>query len=350
MSHNNKAATLINELNIVDNQQQPTIDITLGMKLKNRFVIEELIATGGMGSIYKARDLRKEEAKDSNSHIAIKILGDEFRHHPKAFIALQRESRRIQNLSHPNIITVYDFDRDGDIVYMTMEYLHGTTLDKIIKNPTMQLSTERILSIARDIAKGLERAHQQGIIHSDLKPSNIFITHEGEVKLIDFGIARSAKRDDTLAGTATLFDAATLAAFTPAYASYEMIEGHAPDSRDDIYALSCILYELFTGKHPYQRMSAKVALEQKLKLKKPSNISNHIWKQLKRGLSLRAANRPYSAKAFVASFYKPKISWKLIASIVTPIIAATIFAGLFIHEVDRVHQITMMQYIQNNIN
>lgn len=344
-NENKKNKSIANDLHIVDNATDNEIEVTIGTTLNNRFVLEELLATGGMGSIYKARDLRKEEAKDSHSHIAIKVLSDEFRHHPQAFIALQRESRRIQNLSHPNIINVYDFDRDGDVVYMTMEYLRGTTLDKIIKNPTIQLSPGRIISIVHDIAYGLERAHQQGVIHSDLKPSNIFITNEGEVKLIDFGIARSAKRDDTLVGNVTVFDAASLSAFTPAYASIEMVEGYEPDPRDDVYALACITYELFTGKHPYQRMPAKTALEQKISPVKPRNISSHTWKQLKKGLSLRATYRPYSAKAFADNLPKPKHSWKLIASIVTPVLAACIFAGLFLYEVDRVHQHTMAQHM-----
>ncbi|MBX9705476.1 MAG: serine/threonine protein kinase, partial [Gammaproteobacteria bacterium] len=181
---------ILTEFAIKDNAEAELTTVQIGMQLKQRFVLEELLAIGGMGNVYKARDLRKEEAKDLNSTVAIKVLGDEFRYHPEAFVALQREARRIQQLAHPNIVTVYDFDRDGDIVFMTMEYLHGLTLDEIIKNPEIKLSTQRIMEIAAAAASALDLAHQHGIIHSDLKPSNIFITHSGEVKIIDFGIAR----------------------------------------------------------------------------------------------------------------------------------------------------------------
>ncbi len=335
---------VITELKIVDKIVAYNKVIGVGSTLKNRFVLEELIDTGGMGSIYKARDLRKEEAKDRNSSVAVKVLGNEFRHHPQAFIALQREARRIQELSHPNIITVYDFDRDGDIVFMTMEYLKGTTLDKVIKNPTIELSAERVMHIAVDIAAALERAHQQGVIHSDLKPSNIFITNDGEIKLIDFGIARTAKRDDTLVGSVTIFDAATLSAFTPAYASYEMVEGHEPDPRDDIYAFACIIYELLTGQHPYDRLPAKDALKKSVVAKKPNNISHHMWKTLRKGLSIKAQRRPFSAKAFITALRKPTVSWKFRVSIMIPIMAAIIFAGLFAYEFHTVTKIESTGY------
>lgn len=306
-------------------------------------MLEELLETGGMGSIYKARDLRKEEANDRNIHIAIKVLGDEFRHHPQAFIALQRESRRIQSLSHPNIIAVYDFDRDNDIVFMTMEYLSGLTLDKIIKNPTIELSPKRIMQIAHEIAAALDRAHQQGVIHSDLKPSNIFVTNEGDVKLIDFGISRSAKRDETLVGDKTIFDAASLAAFTPAYASYEMLEGHKPDARDDIYAFAIIIYELLTGKHPYDRLSAKEALKKSMRPEKPANIDQYFWKNLQKGLSIKAENRPRSAKEFVNSLTKPPLSWKARFSILIPIALTLLFCGLFLYEAKMARE-TAQQY------
>lgn len=316
------------ELAIKDNTEAELTTVQIGMQLKQRFVLEELLAIGGMGNVYKARDLRKEEAKDLNSTVAIKVLGDEFRYHPEAFVALQREARRIQQLAHPNIVTVYDFDRDGDIVFMTMEYLHGLTLDEIIKNPEIKLSTQRVLEIAAATASALDLAHQHGIIHSDLKPSNIFITHSGEVKIIDFGIARSALSDDS-------FDAASLAAFTPAYASCEMLKGAPPDPRDDTYALACIIYELLSEQHPYQRLSACDASEQKLQPTPLKNISRHAWQQLSRGLALTAAERPISIAQFVADFDKPRSTWRQHVAVLIPSVLALVFAGLFLFELFR---------------
>src|SRR5215472_5194913 len=104
-----------------------------GSVLKNRFILEAPIGRGGMGTVFRARDLRKEEAQDRNPHVAIKVLNDDFKEHPGALQALQRESRKAQQLAHPNIVTVYDFDRDEGNVYMVMELLQGIPLDRLIK-------------------------------------------------------------------------------------------------------------------------------------------------------------------------------------------------------------------------
>jgi len=102
--------------------------------LKNRFIFEKVLGAGGMGVVYKAKDLLKVEAQDRDPYVAIKVLSDEFKTHPEAFIALQRESRKTQRIAHPNIVNVHDFDRDGDNVFMTMEYLEGKPLDKLISD------------------------------------------------------------------------------------------------------------------------------------------------------------------------------------------------------------------------
>ena len=220
--------------------------------LKNRFVLERVLGAGGMGVVYKAKDLLKVEAQDRDPYVAIKVLGDEFKSHPEAFIALQRESRKTQRIAHPNIVNVHDFDKDGDTVFMTMEYLEGTPLDKLIKQYRgVGLPREQAWQILEGVCAALSHAHEQRLIHSDLKPGNIFVTHSGLAKVFDFGIARAVAKaeqgDVTEVEDKTVFDAGNLGALTPAYASLEMLEGDPPDVRDDIYALGCITYELFAG-------------------------------------------------------------------------------------------------------
>ncbi|MGQ9424407.1 protein kinase domain-containing protein [Gilvimarinus sp. F26214L] len=270
--------------------------------LKNRFVFEEVLGAGGMGIVYKAKDLLKVEAQDRDPYVAIKVLSDEFRAHPEAFIALQRESRKTQRMAHPNIVSVYDFDRDGDTVFMTMEYMDGTPLDKLISQYRgVGLPTETIWQILEGISAALTHAHEQSVIHSDFKPGNIFVTSSGTAKVFDFGIARAvakAENREESKDDRTVFDAGTLGALTPAYASLEMLEGKTPDVRDDIYALGCIAYELFTGEHPYNRMHADEAQRQGIRPKRIAGLKKSQWRAIERALAFERANRTESVDAF----------------------------------------------------
>ena len=231
----------------------------VGDTLNGRFVLEECIGFGGMGTVYKALDLRKLEASDRKPYIAIKVLNVQFRGHPKSLITLQREAKKAQALAHPNIVTVYDFDRDGSVVYLTMEYLVGRPLSQVLRAPGFHgLPFPEVLRIVSGIGRALGYAHQQGFVHCDLKPGNIFLTDKGEVKVIDFGIARAFHKPEDDA-EATVFDAGSLGGLTPAYASPEMVEHREPDPRDDIYGLACITWEMLTGHHPFNRLSGAEA-------------------------------------------------------------------------------------------
>jgi serine/threonine protein kinase len=259
----------------------------IGDTVRDRFVLESLLGIGGMGAVYRAIDKRKQEAEDENPYVAIKLLSEDFRRHPKAFISLQRETQKTQTLAHPNIVTVYDFDRDGDVVYMTMEQLNGKTLEEIIReNAGAALDKQQALSIIRGIATGLSYAHSKGIVHSDLKPGNIFVTTTGQVKVLDFGIARVVQEN----AVEDQFDAGELDALTPSYASIEMINRCEPDRRDDIYALGVIACELLGGAHPYKRLMATEALEQKLSPKLPS-VGRLLKKVLHSAVELKIENR-----------------------------------------------------------
>jgi len=270
--------------------------------IKNRFVFEELLGAGGMGLVYKAKDLLKVEAQDRDPYVAIKVLSDEFKTHPEAFIALQRESRKTQRIAHPNIVNVHDFDRDGDTVFMTMEYLDGKPLDKLISQyRSVGLPSEEVWKILNGLCSALSYAHGQNIIHSDFKPGNIFVSTKGVAKVFDFGIARAvakAEHREESQDDRTVFDAGNLGALTPAYASLEMLEGKTPDVRDDIYALGCIAYELFTGEHPYNRIHADEGKRQKLKPKRIPGLTKKQWQAIERALAFDRADRTESVDAF----------------------------------------------------
>lgn len=273
-----------------------------GSVIKKRFVLETLLGKGGMGLVFGAIDRRKEEARDPNPRVALKVLNADFQRHPQAFMALQREARKAQTLAHPNVVTVFDFDRDGDAVYMTMELLTGRSLDSMTREARGKgIKREIALPIIRGIAEGLAYAHRKGIVHSDLKPGNIFITEDGTAKILDFGIARAVPSMNTEASH-DVFDAGSLGAYTEAYATDEMIDGVDPHPADDMYALGIIAYELLTGLHPYQRHSAPGARKLGLKPAPLKGLKRKEMRAIESCLSLERKRRPQDAGAFLKLF------------------------------------------------
>jgi hypothetical protein len=274
----------------------------IGDTINGRFVLEECLGFGGMGTVYKALDLRKLEASDRKPYIAIKVLNVQFRGHPKSLITLQREAKKAQALAHPNIVRVYDFDREGPVVYLTMEYLAGKPLSQVLRAPGFTgMPYAEALRIVTGMGRGLAYAHQQGFVHCDLKPANVFLTDKGEVKVIDFGIARAFHKPEDDA-EATVFDPGSLGGLTPAYASPEMVEHREPDPRDDIYGLACITYEMVSGHHPFNRLSGAEARNAGMKPERPRQLGYRQWQALKNALCFERARRTPSVEAFLQGF------------------------------------------------
>lgn len=281
---------------------------TVGMLLKGRFLLERELGRGGMGVVFLARDERKVEARDRDPYVAVKVLNDEFRRHPDSLIALQRESRRSQQLAHDNIVRVYDFDKDRTIVFMTMEYIDGTSLKTLIREQAydgMPLTKARPLF--EGMAWALKRAHAAGVVHSDFKPGNVMVTKDGVPKVFDFGIARAGKFHGEAAGEETVFDAGTLGALTPAYASLEMLRGAEPSPADDIYALGCVTYELLTGKHPYGKVSAEVALKEGRKPPRVAGLTKRQNQTLRRSVAFTREQRLQAVPEFIEGMRD--VSW-----------------------------------------
>ena len=309
--------------------------------LKERFLLEKVLGVGGMGVVYKAKDRLKVEAQDREPYVAIKVLSEEFKSHPEAFISLQRESRKSQRIAHPNTVKVYDFDRDGDTVFMTMEYMDGKPLDQLIRQyKATGLPRDDAWEIIRGMSSALIHAHAENIVHSDFKPGNVFIIGNDMAKIFDFGIARAVANVDGVGkstGDKTVFDAGNLGALTPAYASLEMLEGEVPDFRDDVYALGCVVYEVLTGEHPFNKIPANEAYNRGLKLKKIHGIKKHEWRAIEKALAFKSENRSESVEQFykeLTHVYKP--GFKSIAALflflavsVTAFIQATNQAPIF---------------------
>ena len=284
--------------------------VACGSTIRGRFVLEELIGAGGMGEVYRALDLRRQEAQDRHPHVAIKILSREFRRHPDALRALQRESRKAQKLAHPNICTVFDFDRDGASVYLVMELLEGRPLNEVVKaHAGTGLGREPAFELIGELGIALAHAHSRGIVHSDFKPSNVFLTGGGEVKVLDFGIARAARPGPGAAdATQTVFDPAKLGAATLAYASPEQLLGISePDPRDDVYSFAVVAYELLAGRHPFDRRSALEAQLQEMQVAQLPELTEQQNAVLGSALAFNRERRPASINDFVVGLGLPPV-------------------------------------------
>lgn len=291
-------------------------ELTTGSVIKQRFKLLDVLGVGGMGKVYKGIDLLKQEARDKNPYVAIKLLNEDFKSHPEAFISLQRESSRQQKLAHPNIATVYDFDRvggPGTPVYITMELMKGMELKDYIKKKVKKqggLPFDEAFDIIRQLGDSLSYAHERRLVHSDFKPGNAFMCDDGTVKTLDFGIARAVKNPVTGEAEKTLFDPGQLGALTPAYASLEMLEGEEPDTRDDIYALGCVAYELLTGKHPFNKLPANKARDNNLVPPMIKGLKKKQNKALRRAVAFTREDRSQTVEQFITELEARYIWYK----------------------------------------
>ena len=302
--------------------------VAVGSLLKGRFYLEKEIGRGGMGVVFKARDERKVEARDRDPYVAIKVLNDEFRRHPDSLISLQRESRRSQQLAHDNIVRVFDFDKDRTIVFMTMEYIDGSDLKQLIRERAYNgLPLEQARPLIEGMARALIRAHSAGVVHSDFKPANVMVTREGVPKVFDFGIARAGKHMGDAVGEQTVFDAGTLGALTPAYASLEMIQGKDPVPGDDVYALGCVVFELLTGKHPYDKASAEVAMKEGRKPPLVKGLTKQQYKTLCASVAFTNDQRLKSASELIEGLRDVSLRERAMPYLIYGVPAILVIAG-----------------------
>ena len=211
------------------------MDNYIGRLLDNRYEILEVIGTGGMAVVYKALCHRL------NRLVAIKILKDEFSRDQEFRRRFHAESQAVAMLSHPNIVSVYDVSRSGDVDYIVMELIEGITLKQYLEKKG-RLNWRETLHFSMQIAKALEHAHSRGIIHRDIKPHNIMILKDGSIKVADFGIARIGSAQNTLTREAL---------GSVHYISPEQAKGGHVDCRSDLYSLGVVMYEMLTGRTPY---------------------------------------------------------------------------------------------------
>jgi len=224
------------------------MDLVAGQSL-GRYEITGHLGAGGMGVVYRARDAQL------GRDVAVKVLNDRAAANPSRIERFAREARAVARLSHPNILDIHDFGTHDGITYAVTELLKGHTLaDRIDKGP---IPLNKGLEICSAIAKGLSAAHGEGIVHRDIKPSNIFITDTGQVKVLDFGIARLREQsvEESSPGSEAATESMTGAGGivgTVGYMSPEQIDGGKVDGRSDIFGLGCVMYEVLTGKRAFR--------------------------------------------------------------------------------------------------
>lgn len=224
-----------------------TIPPTIIGRTLSHYQITSLLGKGGMGEVYRAHDLRLDR------DVAIKILPQRFASDSDALPRFEREAKAVAALSHPNILAIHDFGHEDEIRYAVMELLEGETLRARISRGN--LSWRQAAQIAASVAEGLSAAHAKGIIHRDLKPENIFLNADGQVKILDFGIARVKQQFATSPNAATLPDTTEPGKIigTVGYMSPEQLRGETVEAPSDLFSLGCVLYEMVSGKRPFAR-------------------------------------------------------------------------------------------------
>jgi serine/threonine protein kinase len=257
--------------------------LAAGQLLGGRYRIERELGEGGMGVVYLAADEHVP-----GERFAIKVLKEELR--PEALALLREEVRKTRKLSHPNIVDVHSVNVDGQKLYLLMEYLEGKSLDSLLDEEFGRgMSFSHAWPIIEDVGAALGNAHDHNVIHSDLKPANVFLTNSGRTKLLDFGIARASRGPLLHAPSGTR-------ALTPAYASCEMLEGKEPDRRDDIYSFACVIYEVLCGERPFGDLTALEAREDAAQMPPLQGLSRNQNEALAQALAFDRASRTASVE------------------------------------------------------
>jgi serine/threonine-protein kinase len=288
--------------------------LTIGEKLSGRYRIERELGEGGMGVVYLVTD---EQVVGET--FAVKVLKEGL--DPQALEVLRGEVRKTRKLSHPNIVDVHSVNVDGTRLYVLMEYLEGKSLIALLDEEFGRgMAFSHAWPIIEDVGAALGYAHDHNVIHSDLKPANIFLTTSGKTKLLDFGIARVSRGP-------LLHQRSGPLALTPAYASCEMLHGKEADARDDIYSFACVIYEMLCGKRPFGELTALEAREAGARVPPIGVLTPKQNAALAQALAFDRKGRTASVEELLVGLADKKPRARPIAVIAAATIAALVALG-----------------------
>jgi serine/threonine protein kinase len=274
------------------NAQAPeNSDISTGSVLRDRYVIEHVAGIGGNSVVFQAIDRHRDSLEDRGNRVAVKVLRPALRDNPHALVRMRREFRQMQRLTHHSIARVFDLDCDGDVWFMTLELIEGQTISRWMKGDAPDAEA---LQIITGCCEAVSYAHSRGIVHGDLKPSNVLVTAAMTIKLVDFGSAAAETTGAAMAVSARSFAA------TPPYASPQILTGNVADPRDDVFSLACIAYAVLTrGEHPFARKSSLDAFREQLRPTYSPKIQPRVFDVIVRALSWERSHRFASANEFL---------------------------------------------------
>src|SRR5262249_50592067 len=276
----------------------PLVTLAAGTRLGPYEILSPLGA-GGMGEVYRARDTKLDR------DVAIKVLPESVAGDPDVLARFEREAKAVAALSHPNILAIHDFGTQDGTAYAVMELLEGETLRG--KLESAPVSQRQAVDWALQIAKGLSAAHGKGVVHRDLKPENVFVTRDGHVKILDFGLAKRVEattpEEETGAPTRSAHTEPGAVMGTMGYMSPEQLRGLPADHRTDIFSFGAVLYELLSGQKAFKRNTASDTIAAILMQEPPElaqsgrNISPALDHVVRHCLEKDRENRFQTAKA-----------------------------------------------------
>jgi len=276
--------------------------------LGGRYRLERLLGAGGMGAVYRARDLLHEQFGDPDPYIALKILSEEFSQTPDASALLYSEFALTRQLHHPNVVRLHSFEVDAQCrrAFFTMELMRGITLDKLLCERPTGLPWQELCDVVTPLLDALIHSHACAVLHGDIKPSNVMLC-EHSVRLFDFGLSQTT---DGVLSSIPQLSRSRFNAWTPAYAAPEVLDGGDLSASADLYAVACVIYELACGKHPYRRLPSNQARDQNLDraLQAPKHLPRRCWNALRTALAFNVAERRLTVQALRDAF-RADSSW-----------------------------------------